>query len=487
MKTQTNLWLGNQASYEIVVEAGLKAYSEDDRSEREYPTILQKQDNVGIINIKGSLINGEAGFMSYFGVTGYGDIRNALAAAISDPSVGSILLNVDSGGGAVAGVHETAQLIARVNKIKPVVSYTGGTQASAALWLGSSARQSYVAETGIVGSLGVIMIHAERSKQLEDDGIKVTVIRAGTEKATANPYEPLSDAAKASLEEKAQVMYDIFLGHVAEQRGLSTEVADKKFGQGREFIGKQAVEAGLVDAVGSLEDAFMKAKGFADKIVAKAQAAGQLPKRTNSVVRADNLASVLSAAVSDIAILADNASTSEGTPMPKPLTQEQLAAMAAGVSLEATDTPAVAEVPVVTTEPAADAPATDTAATSDLASYLTTQVKELQAELVSLKVSAAAQEAALATYASTVDSLATIARASMKTMTVALGGDTAYIANLSPTELAIEHAKTASVFANKFKVGAVAATNTSEQSKQVTATLDPRLAAQALKLPSGKR
>ncbi len=480
MTANSTLWAGSQAAYEAVVEAKANALSKfGDKTEQPLPDLLTVQGNVGIIDIRGSLVNGNAGFMSYFGVTGYGDIREALVAALQSPQVNSILLNIDSGGGAVAGVHETAQLISRVDKVKPVFSYNGGTEASAALWLGSSARTSYVAETSLTGSLGIIMVHAERSKQLEQDGVKVTVIRAGTEKALANSYEPLSKEAKAALESKAEALYDVFLGHVAEQRGMTNATADTKFGQGREFVGKQAVEAGLVDHVGTLEDAYTKASAAGAKIASKTASKVTLNTRTGGL-KADNYSSlsaslpqVLGIGQAIMATVVDNAATTEGTSMPTPLTQAQIVALAAGVTLEA-HTAEAETVEDTVTEPAADvAPAAPAPVSNDLTAYLQTQVKELQAEVADFRISAKTAQDAVAASASQLEALASIARSSIKTMTVALGGKAEAVDTMSAGDVVTEHARIVTLFKDKFKVGAVAATNTSEDKPVVKATVNP--------------
>ena len=480
-----NLWLGSQTSYEIVLEAKANALANyGDKDEAYIPKLLSIQGNVGVITVKGSLVNGHAGYMSYFGVTGYGDIRDALLAAIQEPSVSAILMDYDTGGGAVAGVHETAQLIARVDKIKPVFGYNGGTQASAGLWLGASVRKSFIAETAITGSLGIIMVHAERSKQLEQDGVKVTVIRAGSEKALASQYEPLSKEAKASLEAQAQVMYDIFLGHVATQRGVSNTVADTKFGQGKEFIGQQAVAAGLVDTVGTLEDAFTAASKAGAKIASKtAKPTNSFVKTTPTASLSTNIQEVLGAEAGLVAALADNPLITEGTDMPKPLTQEQLIALSAGVELEAdTGTPETAgvelEADTGTPETAAETPApveevAPVAAASELTTYLQGQVKELQASVATLTLASKALEDAAATSKVNMEALADIGRNSVKTMTVALGGKADAIATMSVSDVVAEHARVSAVFKTKFKVGGVAATDTSEEPKPVKAVVNP--------------
>ncbi len=491
----SNLWLGHLTTYEAVLAAKLQAIA-NYGSKTEAPTadLLTVQGNVGIIDIQGSLVNGNAGFMSYFGVTGYGDIRDALVAAIQHPDVNAILLNIDSGGGAVAGVHETAQFISRVSTIKPVVSYNGGTEASAALWLGSSAQESYVAETGLTGSLGILMVHAEKSAQLMQEGIKVTVIRAGDEKALANPYEALTPNAKANLESKAQAMYDVFLGHVAAMRGMPVTSADKAFGQGKEFVGKQAVAVGLVDNVGTLEDAYAAAAALGAKKAAKTTPKNA-PSRMTSATKAvtptlltANLTQVLGTELTLEALAGDNASTHQGSSMSKPFTVEQLAAMAAGVTLDvvaptAEELAAKAEAEAV--QAAADKLAAEALAAteaakvvaggaSELVDFLKKQTTDLQAQVMTLTMEAKTAKEAVEAIKPNMDALAEIARNSVRTMTVALGGKADAVAALSATDVVAEHARVSAVFKDKYKVGAVAATNTSvEETKPAKVFVDP--------------
>lgn len=475
-----SLWLGSQVSYEVTLKAQDLAQARygDSREDREdYPELLSVQGSVGIINISGSLVAGHAGFMSYFGVTGYEDIRDALVAAVQSPDVASILLNIGSGGGAVSGCHETAQLIARVNTIKPVVSYAGGNECSAALWLGCSAQYSYVSETSITGSLGVLMVHADRTEQLKQDGIKVTVIRAGSEKALSNPYEALSEKAQEKLQAQADAMYDIFLGHVAAGRKVSKTVADTKFGQGREFVGKQAVAAGLMDAVGTLEDAYAKCEALGSKVAKKGKKAAISASTTTPKISA-NVGEVLPNAVSGSAAEGYNASISEGTPMPTPLTQEHLAAIAAGVELP-TGTPAAAatDTPAAEASAEAEAAATAAAAPSELLTFLQTQLKASQEESAGLRLEAKQAKDALVLAESQLPALATIARNSVKTMTVALGGKAEAVETMATAEVLAEHARITEVFKTKFKVGGVAATTTEDNLAPAKAQVSPFFAA----------
>jgi ClpP class serine protease len=110
------------------------------------------------------------------------------------------MLNVDSGGGQVSGMTDTFRFLEEVGKRKPVTTYTSGMMASAAYALGVTSQHLTASDTSTVGSIGVLAIHMERSKQLEEAGIKTTVIRAGAEKASNNSFEPLSDIGRATLQ-----------------------------------------------------------------------------------------------------------------------------------------------------------------------------------------------------------------------------------------------------------------------------------------------
>lgn len=472
MKLQ--LWAGTQTAYETYLAAktavdtrlGLSSPFND---MPELPDLLQIQGNIGVITVSGSLIAGNAGYLKYYGVTGYGDIRDALAAAMSSSIVQGILLYIDSGGGSVSGCQETADLINRVAQVKPVVSYASGTEASAALWLGTAASYRFTSQTALTGSLGVMMVHAERSKMLEAEGIKVTVIRAGDSKALANAYEPLSDKAKADKTAQAQTLYDIFLGDVAKFVGMSPAVAESKFGQGVEFIGKQAVDAGLMDAVGSFEDAYQKACELA-------AACGTQKKKPSGGAKADisaNSSDVLANTSQLSGNPADNSATLQGIPMPTPLTPERLAAMAAGVDLS--DSPAPT-APATQQAPAANADA-GTSAVDELATVkanlveATAKLESANADMAGMKTQLESLQASFAAMKANAVALGTIVQAGIASMSVAL--NTQPKADVALDQLAAEYNTVAATFKSKFKVGGVAATNTIEEKTPVKAAIDP--------------
>ena len=504
MKTGIELWAGNELSYQQFVESMYKAESNAEfKASASYQSEIQDRlvhvDNgVAVIHVAGNLIDGSAGFAIFFGVLGYNDLRHALATAVADADTSVILLNIASGGGAVDGCHETAQLIARVNKIKPVVAYTGSNMQSAALWLGSQAQYIVAGQTAAVGSLGIVMVHVDRSEQLAKDGIKATVIRAGTDKALSTPYEPLSEKAKGIKQAEAESLYTIFLDQVALGRGVASKVADEKFGQGKVFLGKDAKAVGLVDAVGTYEDAMLKAQSLIKK-----RPASVAPRMKFG---ATNSTGVQAQASTTPIILADNLDNPQGTSMAnkQSLSAEQLTAMAAGVTLEqapaeltAEQTAAAAAASAAAT---AEAEAAALAAAEGLVSIapvakdpssveavtvLQGMLASVNLELATSKVSEQVSAAALSAAQSNNSAFVEIARSSVRTMGLHFGVTAEAASAMSAEQVLTEHKRLATMFTAKFKVGGVAASSLTKPEADANAVPTMTLREQqiALKLP----
>ncbi len=483
--SETLLWLGNQETHEVYRAALDKAhahprFSADMREEGTYlqqmaeATMLSVQNGVAVVAVNGSLVTGSAGYAMLYGATGYDDLRHVLIKAATDPDVNSILLNVNSGGGAVGGVQDAANLIARVRSAKPVVAYTGSIMASSALWLGRQAEYVVAADTAVVGSVGVLQVHIEYSKQLEQEGVTATVVRGGEQKALANRYEPLSPKAKENMEKQAKHLYDVFLGAMAKATNLDVEVAEAKFGQGREFIGSQAKSAGLVDKIGTFEEAFTKAQTLGE-----ASAKKRTPKNKG----------VQSGMSANLEVMQHNAAILEGTPMAtQALTDEALAAITAGVDLEAAgETGAEAQ-----TESTADTGSENTQQVEPVAALdvLKGMLADTQKELAQASVQVEAFKAQLEAQKPQFEAAIEVVRNSVRTMGLHFGVNKEAVAAMSATEVLAQHADLACKFKEKFKAGTVAATVTAQDAqaeKPAPAVMDARLMAHAAKLPSGKR
>lgn len=257
------MWAGTEASLAEYKEKlknlpDMSAYKGEEESEERSSNLLSIHGNVGVISVRGPLVSTDSWFNDLLGIVSYNAISNALVEAAELPGVHSIMLDIDSPGGAVNGVADTSDLIKYVDKsIKPVYSYTSGSMCSAAYWLGSSAREIYASRIANVGSIGVITTSIDITKSLEKEGITATVIRAGKYKQMGNPYEELTEEGKGQIQALVDDVYKIFVKDVANGRGKSYQFVDEYMAQGRVMLSESAKTVGLIDDVMTFDQALI--------------------------------------------------------------------------------------------------------------------------------------------------------------------------------------------------------------------------------------
>jgi capsid assembly protease len=210
---------------------------------------------VAVVPVIGVLAKRANLFMQVSGGTSTQQMQGWLAQAAADPAVSAIVLEVDSPGGQVDGVQQFAQQVRQIRADgKPVVAWINGIGASGGYWIASAAERVLIADaTTVVGSIGVVATHVDVSKREAALGLKTTEITAGKYKRIASPYAPLSEQGRATIQEQVDAIYSVFVEAVAEQRGVSVETVLSDMADGRVFIGQQAVAAGLVDGVSTLD------------------------------------------------------------------------------------------------------------------------------------------------------------------------------------------------------------------------------------------
>jgi signal peptide peptidase SppA len=187
------------------------------------------------------------------GLTSYAGLSAQLDAAVANPDVVAILLDVDSPGGESGGVFDLADRIRAAAQTKPVWAVANDMAFSAAYALASAASQVFVSRTGGVGSIGVIAMHVDQSEKDAQDGVRYTAVFAGDRKNDLNPHEPISSEAHAFLKGEVNRVYGLFVETVARNRGIeASAVRDTEAGL---FFGQAAVAIGLADAIGTFDDA----------------------------------------------------------------------------------------------------------------------------------------------------------------------------------------------------------------------------------------
>jgi ClpP class serine protease len=139
---------------------------------------------------------------------------------------------------------------------KPTLAILTDFALSAGYLMASQARQIVMPETGAAGSIGVITMHADMSKKLEQDGVKITLITSGKHKADGNPTEALPDDVRQGLQARVDRRREQFASTVAAGRGQRLSAANAMSTEAQVYHGEDAVRAGLVDGIIDPQTAF---------------------------------------------------------------------------------------------------------------------------------------------------------------------------------------------------------------------------------------
>lgn len=213
----------------------------------------EKQGAVAVLPLYGTIMPRANLFSEISGGTSLQRFGAAFREAIADDSIGSILLDVDSPGGMVDLVPETAAEIRAARGRKPIVAVANTEAASAAYWIASQAEELVVTPSGMVGSIGVFALHDDISRMQANMGWKTTLISAGRFKTEGNPFEPLSDEAQAAIQSMADEYYGMFVGDVARGRSVGPADVRRGFGEGRMVTARTALAEGMADRVATFE------------------------------------------------------------------------------------------------------------------------------------------------------------------------------------------------------------------------------------------
>ena len=215
---------------------------------------------IAVIPVHGTLVRRALGVEAASGMISYGEIAAMIDAAVADTAIAGILLDVDSPGGEAGGVFELGARIRAANAVKPVWAVANDSAFSAAYAIACSASRMFVTSTAGVGSIGVIAMHVDQTVRDAKDGYRYTAITAGARKNDFSPHEVLTNDAHASLQAEVSRLYEIFIDHVAQMRGIAPGlIRDTEAGL---FFGPAAVAVGLADAQGTLESALLELSTF---------------------------------------------------------------------------------------------------------------------------------------------------------------------------------------------------------------------------------
>lgn len=218
---------------------------------------MGRGDAVAVLFADGVITSGRAGSPSgsVTGITPW-RIRADLRRAEADPSVRAVVMHVNSPGGSVVASNEIHRMVKEFHK--PVVFYFGETAASGGYYIACAGKWIVANPDTLTGSIGVISELTDASELLKKIGVEFVVIKTGPNKDIGSFARPMTDEEKKIFQAVIDQAYDGFVKVIAQGRGLPEDKV-RRIGDGRIYSGQQALELGLVDQLGYLDDAVAKA------------------------------------------------------------------------------------------------------------------------------------------------------------------------------------------------------------------------------------
>lgn len=214
-------------------------------------TILFKQpvpfepNRVALIKIEGPIIDPEKHIKE-------------LKEYVKDDTIKAIILRVNSPGGAVAPSQEIYEEVKKAAQKKPVVVSMGAVAASGGYYISAPATKIIANPGTLTGSIGVIMEFPNISGLMDKIGVKTEVVKSGRHKDIASVFRGIGEEERQILQGVMDNVHDQFMQAVAEGRKLEISKV-REIADGRVFSGEQALQAGLVDGIGNMEDAVLEA------------------------------------------------------------------------------------------------------------------------------------------------------------------------------------------------------------------------------------
>ena len=233
------------------------------RELRNTHTVVER-DGVAIIPVVGPLFRYANIFTQISGASSYEILAKDFTAALDDPAIKAIILDIDSPGGEVNGVAELAGMVFEARGRKPIIAYASGDAASGAYWLASAADQIVVSETSALGSIGVVGVYRRK-----DAGESASEVEIVSSQSPHKRLDPASSEGKKRLQQRIDAMANVFITTISRNRSVDPTTVMDNFGGGDVMIGAAAVGAGLADRVGSLERLISELSGSSNPPVSE--------------------------------------------------------------------------------------------------------------------------------------------------------------------------------------------------------------------------
>jgi capsid assembly protease len=277
------------------------------------------RDNVAHVRIAGPILKEVPCIFGLLGMQATSTTRTqkAIEAALADPAVASLALDIDSPGGSLAGVQELADTIAAAALQKPVAAHASDMAASAAYWLGCQATTFSANESAMIGSIGVYSVMEDSSAAAAAEGVRVLVIRSHELKGAGVEGAPITPAQVADAQRTIDAAANMFMNAVARGRQMSVD-AVKALATGQVWFAEQARELGLLDDVMNSDVAHSRAVRGQGVVIDHAPNAGAqetgMENKANASAEAIKLAEMeaaLAQAQAEATVLRENVKASQ--------------------------------------------------------------------------------------------------------------------------------------------------------------------------------
>lgn len=210
--------------------------------------------NVALIPIKGMIVTDDGLGLFSKGVASSTKIIEQIKAADTDPSIKAIIFEINSPGGGAVASDEIARVIKATNKT--TVAWIRDVGASGAYWIASSTDAIVANRMSITGSIGVISSYLEFSGLEQRYNVTYQRLVAGKYKDIGSPFKPLTTEEELFMQERLDTIHNVFIEEVAHNRNLPVEQVTE-LANGLFYLGQESKDLGLVDILGSKEDAIM--------------------------------------------------------------------------------------------------------------------------------------------------------------------------------------------------------------------------------------
>ncbi len=217
---------------------------------------------VAVLVFEGMIVDGANRNHPLFGqVTGDSLMVRRIRSLRKSKRVKGVVFRINSPGGSPTASENILRELAALHREKPLVISMGPVAGSGGYWISTTGRRLFALPTTLTGSIGVIALFFNLARLLEKHGVTTDCIKEGDSADLGSALRPLTDKEQKAVSHTVDFLYQAFIDRVADSRKMTKEKV-RELGEGRLWLGRDAVKHKLVDQTGGLHDAIKHMKGI---------------------------------------------------------------------------------------------------------------------------------------------------------------------------------------------------------------------------------